>query len=202
MSWISAIAACSMLSFAGLAHADAGDRKLSKEERRAMALTPEQAATKIEITGTGDLDPLAWVSTKPFLESEDDKFLRAVIDKESGQVVYQLYLLSSTRAPLRIRKMTYAIDGELRSVPVERIFFDVSCQRYGCTYYEEAIAVLPRNDLEALAEGLGAPGAGGASWRMRLFGDLAEGIDTQLLRNETRGFLIAVDREAQRFAAP
>lgn len=169
--------------------------KLSKLERDAMALTDEQASFRTSVKGTDALDPALWVTTEPFLTGRaTDKFLRALIDKETGETTYQLYLRSASgQGALRLSKMTYLIDGALRSAPIERIDVDVSCRQRSCTYFEDAIAELPRADLEALANP-----AGGVFWRMRLFGDTTAGEDATLLRNETAGFLIAVDRERKR----
>jgi hypothetical protein len=175
----------------------AQEAKLSKQERTAMAMTAEEASLRTSIRGTDALDPGVWVSTEPFLKAgADDKFFRALIDKETGKTVYQLYLKStSSRGPLRLSKMTYLIDGKLKSATIDRIGTDVSCRERGCIYFEDAIAELPRDDLEALAK---SGGQADYFWPMRLFGEAVAGIDTALLRNETAGFLIAVDRERQR----
>lgn len=170
-------------------------QKLSKPEREAMALTAEQASFRTSVSGADALGPGVWVSTEPFLSGRaDDKFLRALIDKETGDTTYQLYLRSSSgRGAFRPSKLTYLINGAPRSAPVERIDVDVSCRHRNCTYFEDAIADLPRADLEALANN-------GANdfWQMRLFGETVTGVDTAMLRNETAGLLIAVDRERKR----
>lgn len=172
-------------------------RKLTKQEREAMALTPADASLRTTVRGTDELDPSVWVSTEPFLKGGAyDKFFRARIDKETGETFYQLYLRSASgRGAVRLSRMTYLVDGKLKIAPIDRIDTDVSCQRYGCTYYEDAVADLPREDLEALASGEGDEDT---FWRMRLFGDAVSGVDATLLRNETAGFLIAVDRERER----
>lgn len=175
--------------------AEAPTQKLSKPEREAMALTDEQASFRTSVKGTDALDPTLWVTTEPFLTGRAaDKFFRALINKETGETTYQLYFRSASgRGALRLSKMTYLIDGTLRSVPIERINVDVSCRQRSCTYFEDAIAELPRADIEALANP-----AADEFWRMRLFGDTTTGEDTTFLRNETAGFLIAVDRERKR----
>ena len=172
-------------------------RKPTKQEREAMALTPADASLRTTVRGTDELDPSVWVSTEPFLKGGAyDKFFRARIDKENGETFYQLYLRSaSNRDALRLSRMTYLIGGKLKTAAIDRIDTDVSCQRYGCTYYEDAVANLPREDLEALASGEGDEQP---FWRMRLFGDTVSGTDAVILRNETAGFLMAVDRERER----
>lgn len=168
--------------------------KLSKAEAAVAALTPEQVSDRVKVTGTDQLDPTLWVSTKPLLDHPGaDKFLRAAIDKTSGKVSYQIYFQSaSSRGPLRLSKLTYLIDGQLKASAITVIGTDVSCQRWGCIHYEDAIADLPRQDLEALSRGSTPEDD---SWRMRLFGNAVEGGDTQMFRNEIAGFLIAVDRQ-------
>ncbi|MGR4892239.1 hypothetical protein ACIPPQ_14520 [Sphingopyxis sp. LARHCG72] len=183
--------------FAAPASAAEPVMKLSKAEQAALAMPAADAALRVKVTGLDELDPNVWVSTEPFLKgSVDDKFFRAMIDKSTGEVVYQIYLRStSSRGPLRLSKMTYLVDGTLRSASIERIGTDVSCQRHGCTHFEDAIASVPREDLEALAKG---SDEADTFWKMRLFGDAVSGIDSASLRNETAGFLIAVDRERKR----
>lgn len=173
--------------------------KVSKQELVAMRSTPEQVAQMVEVRGDRDqLEPTVWVSTQPFLKRKigDDKFLRANIDKLTGDVFYQLYLSGSAPQSLRLDRMTYLVDGELQSAKVDRIYFDVSCQRYGCTHFEDYVVTIPRDHMEALSKG-----EGDLSWRARLFGQTTEGIDIMFLRNETAGLLLAVDRLRVAFPA-
>lgn len=169
---------------------------MSKQEREAMALTSEQASGKTMVRGGDDLDPSLWITTEPFLSGgADDKFLRAMVDKATGRTIYQLYLKStSRRGALRLSRMTYLVDGALRTATVERIGTDVSC-RNGCAYFEDFIVELTRADIEALAK---SNGTGDFYWRMRFFGDAVSGLDSMMMKNETAGFLIAVDRERSR----
>lgn len=171
--------------------------KLSKLEREAMALSPADASFRISITGTDELDPAVWVSTKPFLTGTAyDRYFRARIDKITGDTFYQLYFRSaSPRNPIRLTKMTYLVNGQLKSANIDRIGVDVSCRSHQCTYFEDHVADLPREDLNVLATG---SEANDLFWRMRLFGEATTGEDATLLRNETAGFLIAVDRERAR----
>lgn len=173
--------------------------KLSKAEQVALAMPAAEAALRVKVTGLDELDPNVWVSTEPFLKGPvDDKFFRAMINKSTGEVVYQIYLRStSSRGPLRLSKMTYLVDGALKSASIEHASTDVSCgqARYGCTHFEDSIADIPREDLEFLMK---SNAATDNFWRMRLFGPAVTGVDTLFLRNETAGFLIAVDRERKR----
>lgn len=175
-------------------HSAESPRKPTKAELVAMSVPAEDAASRVKITGLDELDPSVWVSTEPFLKGPvDDKFFRAMIDKATGEVTYQIYFRStSSRGPLRLQKGTYLVDGQLKAVSIERIGGDVSCRQGGCTHFEDFVADIPRADLEALTA---EAAASSPSWRMRLFADAIGGSDTEFLRNETRGFLIAVDRQ-------
>lgn len=166
--------------------------KMSKQERDALLLTAEQVSQVVEVKGSADeLEPSVWVSTEPFLKRKfgDDKFLRANIDKSTGEVFYQLYLKGSFTQSPRLDRMTYMVGGKLQTAKVERIYFDVSCHRYGCTHFEDYVVLLPREHLDVLATMEGEP-----FWRARLFGQTVQGIDIMLFRNETGALLLAVDR--------
>lgn len=190
------VAAILLLPAIGSASHAGAQYKPDKEERVAMAMSPEEVSLRLELKGQSDaLEPAIWISTQPFLRgrSGGDKFLRANIDKITGKVFYQLYLSSSFSQSLRFDRMTYLVGGKLKTAKVERIYFDVSCQRYGCTHFEDFVVDLSREDLQALA----AEG-GGPYWRARLFGQSVEGADVDVLRNETSGLLLAVDQQLAR----
>ena len=168
--------------------------KPTKKERAAMAMSPEQAATRLKVSGLDALDPTLWVSTQPFLpyQVRSDKFLRAAIDKATGAVTYQLYLSLLGGASMGLSHITYAVDGKLERADARRINFDVSCHRYGCTHLEEYVVDMDRATLERLAHGASTDGA---YWTMRMFFRSVEGENTNLLKNETAALLLAVDRQ-------
>lgn len=175
-------------------------RKPNKEERAAMAMTPEQVSRSVEKKGAVDpLEPAIWISTRPFLpgNSGGDRFLRANIDKATGEVFYQLYLSGAFPQAMRFDRMTFLVSGQLKRAKVDRISYDVSCQRYGCSHYEDYVVQLERADLEALS--ISADGT--PFWTARLFGQTVEGTDVNVLCNETAGFLIAVDRALTKLKA-
>lgn len=165
----------------------------NKEERAAMAMDAIQIAALAETQGLVDqLEPSVWVSTQPFLKSKagNDTFLRAHIDKATGSVVYQIYMSGIFAQSMRFTRMTYLVEGNLRSAKASRVYYDVSCQRYGCSHFEDYVIEVPRADLEALA----AAGGAAPSWPVRLFGQSVTGFDAHMLNNETAGFLLAVDQ--------
>lgn len=185
-----------LFAIAALLATPAGaQEKLSRQDRRAMAMTVEQVADVVEIKGADDpLETIPWVSTRPFLKkSGGDKFLRAGIEKATGEIFFQLYLFAvSNRGAFRPNRLTYLRDGEVQSAAVDRINFDVNCYRGGCTHYEDAIATLPREAVEGFAS-CAAPGTD-ASFRMKVFGDTTEGVEIEMFCTEAAGLLLAVDR--------
>lgn len=165
---------------------------ISAEESARSALGFEAIAALSEVRGTDDpLEPAVWVSTQPFAFKKyvDDKFLRANIDKATGKVFYQIYIQISSSNGNRFDRMTYLVGGKLRTAKVDRLSFDVDCQGYGCTHYEQFVVDIPREDLDAIAADTSQ-----VFWKGRLFGQTVQGVDIQILRNETAGFLEAVDR--------
>jgi len=194
------ITALVLMSSIAFAHPCSAQHKPDKEEREAMAMSAEDVALRVEVKGQSDaLEPVVWISTRPFLEgrSGSDKFLRASLDKITGKVFYQLYLSGVFPQSMRFSRITYLIAGNLQSGDVQRIYTDVSCQRYGCSYYEDYVVEFSRAALEALAAG-----DDGVYWQARLFGETVEGADVDVLRNETAGFLIAVDRAMSALPSP
>jgi hypothetical protein len=166
--------------------------KLSEQERYAMAMTAEQASRSVEIKGRFDpLEPTVWLSTEPFIKTkyDTDTFLRAAIDKASGEITYQLYVAGRFQQSMRFNRLTYLINGTLQTGKAQQVNFDVSCDRYGCTHYEDYVITLSRDDLEALANKAPLP-----SWKARLYGQTVQGTDLTILRNETAGLLEATDR--------
>lgn len=155
-----------------------------------MQLTPTQVPVNIQ--GKEPLDPIAWVSTEPFISTRGtDKFLRAAIDKATGQVTYQVYLIFAERNAFRPSSMTFISPTGLKRVEVQRIDFDPSCSRYGCTIYEQAVAEVSREDMAHFAS-CAAPGTT-ASFSVKVFGSTIEGIESRFLCTEAAGLLVAVD---------
>lgn len=173
--------------------------KPSEQERYAMAMTAEQASRSVEIKGRFDpLEPTVWISTEPFIKTkyDTDTFLRAAIDKASGEITYQLYIAGRFQQSMRFNRLTYLVDGTLQTGKAEQVYFDVNCDRYGCSHYEDYIINLSRAHLEALAEQGPLP-----TWRARLYGQTVQGTDLVILRNETGGLLQATDRIVARIKA-
>lgn len=165
--------------------------QVSKQEKQAIAMSPSQVAAVAEVKGLkDDLDPSVWISTEPFLKRKGnaDKFLRANIDKITGEVFYQLYLRGSWSTRLSFDRATLMIDDRLQSAPVRQVWADVSCSRYGCTYYQDFAVDFSREQLETLCKE-----SDDIDLRVRLFGQSVDGVNIVFLRNEAEGLLLAVD---------
>jgi hypothetical protein len=157
-----------------------------------LAASPANAKPGIEITGTAPLDPAIWISSEPFDKTRGiDSFLRAHIDKADGKVTYQIYIVTrTTRDAFRPRSITIMGANGIEQFPLDRVNFDVSCQRWGCVYMEDAIAELPRALLERISSDDFS-----RTLTFKAFGDATNGRDGEIMSAEIAEFLIAVDHE-------
>lgn len=169
---------------------------LTKQERAAALLTPEQIAASAMVEGAGGLDPDIWIETRNFLpKPNNDRWFRARIDKATGAVEYQIYfIITQQRDAFRARELTFETASGLGRVPVEKIDHDVSCPNSICYITEHAVAQLTRGDLEYAAKGAGQ------DWPAKLFGQSDSG-EILTFRSEIAGFLLAVDREVAELQA-
>jgi hypothetical protein len=176
--------------------------KPTKAEQRALATSIENISFSVEITGTGPLDPDMWVSTQPFFKTlGGDIFARAVINKKTREVTYQLYLVTASRGnALRPTRLTFEMPDGLAETTLNRVNFDPNCSRYGCTIYEDSIGTFSRAQFDIVAA-LAVDGDP-KIWRMKVFGDSAEGQETGILGSEVAGLLIAVDRKLASLPTP
>lgn len=168
--------------------------KPSKAEQRALSTTIEQISHSVEVTGTGALDPDMWLSTQPFFKTRGgDIFARALIDKKTRAVTYQLYFVTASNDnALRPSRLTFEMPDGLAETTLRRISFDPSCSKYGCIIYEDSIGTFTRAQFDAVAR-LAVDGDP-KLWRMKVFGDSVEGQETNILGSEIAGLVIAVDR--------
>lgn len=189
-----AVAAAVICSFP--AHA----AKLSKDEQRAVAATPADVAA-IATVVDDPLDTKMRVDTKNFFVSKQgllkitsgDKYFRAFIDRKTGMTVLQLVLWQNHGGQWQFwdRAVAEGPDG-----PVElkghRLDSDVSCHRYGCTYFESVAIDVD----EALLRWVAADARPGQdhSWNFKIYGRYVEGAPTGILKTEAAGFLLAVER--------
>lgn len=180
----------------------------SKQDKQISALLarPPQVLLPL-ITVKGDsLDPRIEVHTKGVTAlvskgllastTTENSFLRAFIDRKTGDVSAQVYhyATDSGRSAPSFRRATYETPDGIREVEADRVGFDVSCARYGCTYYEDVIFPINFATLEAAAKLYDASRpANGIEYR--LFGQSGVTVDEGLPVNEIAAFVAVVNRE-------
>jgi hypothetical protein len=176
--------------------------KPSKAEQNAISATIEQISRGVNVTGIGQLDPDMWISTQPFFKTlNGDVFARAVIQKKTMTVTYQLYFVTASRSnALRPKRLTFNMPEGLTETTLSRVSFDPSCSRYGCTIYEDSIGTFTRAQFDYAASQAvdGAPKV----WQMKIFGDSTEGLETNILASEIAGLLKAVDLRLLKMRTP
>lgn len=176
--------------------------KLSKRERAAIAMTPEQIADMAEVIND-PMDTVITISTRPFFTnktgllgiSTEDKFVRAFIDKKTGQVAYQGYFWVQYIGEWQFFD---SVNIELPDGPqptkadrvADRV---VSCGVYGCIKQEDIAFDIPDMVMRNVAADA-KPGVD-ASWQFRVTGRIAGGLTTGILKTEIAGALIAAERE-------
>lgn len=182
------------------APASAKERKMSKAEIAAIALSPEQVASMIKVVDD-PLNTVIRVDSSPVYQEKagllkvvnQDKFLRAFINRKTGATSIQIYMWATHGGGWQFWKRGV---GESADGPVElsgtRIDGDVNSYRYGCIYTETVALDMPEALLRWAAQG--AKGGVDASWRFKIYGNSVEGIESLLMKTEAAGFLVALDR--------
>lgn len=163
---------------------------MTKQERAASLLSPEQVAAMAMVEGEGALDPDIWIETRNFLPKDNnDRWLRARIDKATGAVEYEIYfIIEAKEQAFRPQRLTFLAESGLREAKIDIIDFKPTCYRSsGCWIKEHAVAQLTRSDLEYAAKGEG-------EWVAKLFGQSDSG-EILTFKSEIAGLLLAVDRE-------
>lgn len=168
-------------------------------QQKLFALTPEHFAVKVR-TKDDALETKASFDTREgWREQPSDVFLRAYVDKQTGEVEYQLYASVSTRGDWQFYdRINYqAPDRTVQEGKLIRVGSDVSCGavRYGgrCTVYEDGIFIVDESLLRTLA-GLYAPGRE-VAWQFKLKGRYQDGDYLNgIAPAEAAGLLAVVDR--------
>lgn len=178
--------------------------KLSKADRAAIAASAEDVAKKVTIKND-PLDTSIVLSTENFKRDKvnfigtgADKFLRASIDKTTGETIYQVYFWSQyiSSSWAFMDGMTYETPSGPASAEVRRLASDVNCSSsayVGCTYLEHIAADIPEDILRNVSNG--ATAGSDVQWKFRISGKSIESFTTGLLTTEIAGLIIAVDAE-------
>ncbi len=171
-----------------------------KDMRRLQALTPEDFARTVDIEDD-DLETVAVITTLPGYKPKGrftdpvkaDNFLRAMIDKRSGAIRYQLYESVLYLWQWRhFRSATYASPEGPKDVELKIINTSVDCSMGGCVYNEEVGIPMTEDQLEQIASTY-APGSS-PMWRFRLQAKSGMDWQDQLAPAEAAGLLIAVNK--------
>jgi len=175
------------------------DDKPSKQVLRALSLTPEH----FQATSTLKDDSLETVATITTLAGfqykrgllkivHDDNFLRAFIDKKSGETRFQLYQIISYGGSWRFYSTANyeTLEGP-KSVDLTVVDRDVSCSRYGCSYTEHVAFDVEGSLLRTVAEKY-RPNEE-IVWRFKFKSKAGTEWPDGLLPAEAAGLLAAVD---------
>lgn len=183
------------------ASADAKD-KLSKRERAAIAMTPEQIADMAEVVND-PMDTTIQISTRPFFTdrsgllgiSTEDKFIRVFIDKKTGEMAFQGYIwLQYVGEWQFFDSVNIQLPDGPQPTKAQRVADRViSCQAYGCIKQEDVAFDIPEMVMRNVA--LEAQAGTADQWYFRLTGRIQGGITTGMLKTEIAGALIAAERE-------
>jgi hypothetical protein len=164
-----------------------------------FGLTPEHFTATIKSRDDALERRAAFDTYNGWREQPSDVFLRAFVDKRTGEVEYQLYASVSTKGDWQFYdRINYqAPDQTVQEGKLIRVGSDVDCGavRYGgrCRVYEDAIFVVSESLLRALA-GLYAPGRA-VAWQFKLKGKYIDGDYLNgISPAEAAGLLAVVDR--------
>ena len=177
-------------------------------------LTPEYFQQSVKLQDD-DLETTAVYSTEPGWQEKQgllkmvnfDTFLRAVIDKKTGQTIYQVYFWTMYSGDWRhYSQANYETAEGPASTPVTKLGSDViSCagSRYGgCLLREDVAFIVPEALLRQVAAKYQPDVLASGVWRFKLKArngtDWADGLPVA----EVAGLLMAVDAYRLRHKLP
>lgn len=175
--------------------------KLGKAELAAIAASPQDIADKVKIEND-DYDTVIRLSTEPFYVTKSgilklvsgDKFIRAIVDKKTGDTTFQLYIWSSFTGEWdRFTHLTYKVGDELKTALAKEIDSAVgSCSAYGCVKRVDMVFEIPEADLRIASQN--AQANTDRSWPFKLFTRKSGDAMNGMMETEIAGLLLAVDR--------
>lgn len=179
--------------------------RAQKAEAVLIAKSPTEIAQLLEIDGADVLDLSITISTQPVyrVKYADDHFLRAIIYKDSGRTVFQVYRLMSYSTDTKaIDSATYETPDGPVEVEADTLRSEITaCSSRGrCGHRDDVVFDVP----EALLRRLSAGATGGTtdSWRYKLAGRFGPEEAATILKTEIAGLLIGVDAVRKRYAIP
>lgn len=194
-----AIVACTMMSGVGMA-----ESRADKAVRLLSALTPDNVAERVTLKDD-DLAAQAMFTTVPIYQERgglfsgvpSDSFLRAFVDKRTGQIIWQDYTTINYSGPSWqfYEVANYQTSLGVTQVPVTVIDRNVNdCSKLGgCSFTEELGFNLTDEVIRAIAK-LYVPGAKLGIWRFRLEGEGGGDFTDGFAVAEVAGLVQAVDR--------
>jgi hypothetical protein len=184
----------------------AAAQRLTKDEQVAISRSPEQISWLVSVQDD-PLETSAVISTEPFFKKKQglfgtvssDKFMRAIVDKKSGAISYQLYIWVSYYGDWQFFDQVN-LETSSGPLPAKTRVLDrnvVSCaaSRFAGCLMSEHLAV----DVdEAVLRGVAAGASAGTAdeWRFRVMGR-SGGTTTGILRTEVAAVVLAAERYRQ-----
>jgi len=184
--------------------ANAKESKQDAALRAQFDRMPSSLENLIKIKGDS-LDPDYTVSTsgvsvvvsKGWLASTtfENSFLRAFINRKTGQITAQVYHSARYGGSgwNHFQRASYEGPNGLEEAKADRVGSDVSCARYGCTYYEDVVFDVPWSTIEAFAARYD-PSNPLSGMKYRLFGQSGANIDEGIPINEIVAFANVVNK--------
>lgn len=203
-NWLGILLAIFLLGTAVPADAQRRDEVIeptAKDMAKLQQLTPEGVAATVTIRND-DLETVATLDTSRAFSSRgrftdrvrSDVFLRALVDKRSGKIIYQVYQNVSYTGDWRnFSSVNLATAEGPLSLPLQNISSRVLTCAYGLCAREDHLAfVVP----ETVLRGIAATYRPGASlpWRFRFKAQNSIDWEDRIMPAEIAGLLIAVDR--------
>ncbi len=184
--------------------ASAKESKSDAALRQQLERSPASLESLVKVKGDS-LDPSYTISTsgvsvfvsKGWLASTtiENSFLRAFVDKKTGAVTAQVYHSAryGGNGWNHFRRASYEGADGLVETSADRVGSDVSCARYGCTYYEDIVFDVPWSTFEALASKYD-PANPMTGMKYRLFGQSGNNFDEGIPINEIVAFVNVVKK--------
>jgi hypothetical protein len=170
----------------------------SQAQIAASRATPEIIAAQARITN----DPFSKfieIDTSSFYRERGgllqvvttDEFLRAFVDKKTGETSLQIYFSSRYLGDwIFYDRLAFIEDDGPQSVQAVSVAQEtIGCSAYSCEHLEDVSAEIPVSVLRAAT--LGAE----PRWAFKVIGSGGQGVERGFFKTEIAGFLQAVERE-------
>lgn len=178
--------------------------KLEKQILSLLVRPPAELEPLIKIEGDR-MDPSITISSygatqivsKGWIASTtvEDSFMRAFIDKQTGEISAQIYHIASYggKGWNFFQNATYQAPDGLKEVAINRLDSDVNCYSHGCSYREHLTVPIDFSMLEAMAAKFNPVNPyNGLAYR--LFARSGDRIDAAIPENEIVAFVNVVNR--------